>query len=317
MFLYKKKKLIIVAIVLILTFLIDPVDGKSFQEHVRAGIRNYDLEINEDGIAVDLSDHPYYMTKQPKYYYRSPDEITYYSQVTGTWRHALVLLPGNFDEEKNYPVLYLLHGFGGSHRTWINKNADIIIQNLNYFYDVPEMIVVFPNSELNQEENTDDLPMDEAVLAYDLTERDLVSSLMPYINSHYPVKTGKENTAIAGNSMGGRNALYTAFTHQELFGYVGAFSSETVFGGEFSHEGNMEPLLDEFVIDSEKGDFEFIMLMVGREDDDCGSVTYDIHENMLKNKVDHLFYDVEGGHENRVWQNALFNFCRKIFTEES
>lgn len=45
---------------------------------------------------------------------------------------------------------------------------------------------------------------------------------MPYIESHYSVKTGKDNTAIMGFSMGGRESLYISMKRPDLFGYVGA-----------------------------------------------------------------------------------------------
>ncbi len=39
-------------------------------------------------------------------------EVWYNSKVTGSWRHALVYLPPNYDTQttKRYPVLYLQHG---------------------------------------------------------------------------------------------------------------------------------------------------------------------------------------------------------------
>ena len=285
------------------------------QESVRTEAQQYDQQVNEDGIAVDLSENPYFMTKQPGFEYNEPETITYPSEVTGTDRHANILLPVDYDEEKEYPVLYLLHGLDGSHRTWKNKDGHIIIQNLHYLYDVPEMIVVFPNSAVNEEEDTDDLGIYDKVAAYDLTEQDIVTSLMPYINSHYSVKQGRENTAITGNFMGGRNSLITAFRHQELFGYVGAFSSAHVLkdGTEGVIRSN---LIDDFVIDPDQGDFELLMICVGRQDNVCGGETYRIKNNMDKNNVNYVFYDMEGGHENSVWQNALYNFGMRLFQSE-
>ena len=178
------------------------------------------------------------------------------------------------------------------------------------------MIVVFPNSAVNEEENTDNLSIKEKVKVYDLTGEDLISSLMPYVNSHYSVKTGKENTALAGYSMGGRETLYTAFNHQDLFGYIGAFSSEYVLG-DLGYHSTIPSLVDNFTIDPDKGGFDLIMLCVGRQDDDCGEETYRIHDNMSLNGINHIFYDIEGGHENSVWQNALYNFAIKIFRNSS
>ena len=286
----------------------------SRQAELRAEAKQYDQAVNEQGIAVDLSENPYYMKEHPEFQYSQPETITYDSEVTGTKRHANILLPADYDADRQYPVLYLLHGLDGSHRTWKNKDGHIILQNLTYLYGVPEMIVVFPNSAVNENEDTDGLSLREKVEAYDRTEEDLVTSLMPYINSHYSVKPGRENTAVAGNSMGGRNALNTAFRHPELFGYVGAFSSARVLGDpDSSGQSAMAPLIREFTVDPSAGNFEMLMLCVGRQDDVCGAETYRIHENMTENGVEHIFYDMEGGHQNTVWQNALYNFGLRLF----
>lgn len=308
----KKGKIFALVISILLIFSTIILGYKGFKKYIKYKVLGYHQEMNEDGIAVDMSDNPYFMTKQPGYMYPSPDTITYHSEITGTDRHAMVLLPHDYDEDKEYPVLYLLHGLNGSHRAWRNKHADIIIHNLNYFEGVPEMIVVFPNSAVNEEENTDNLSLEEKVKVYDLMGEDLISSLMPYINSHYSVKTGKENTALAGYSMGGRETLYTAFSHQDLFGYIGAFSSAHVLG-DLGYDSIMPSLVGNFTIDPDTGGFDLIMLCVGRQDDDCGEETYKIHDNMSLNGIDHIFYDTEGGHENSVWQNALYNFAKKIF----
>ena len=48
--------------------------------------------------------------------------------------------------------------------------------------------------------------------------------MIPYINEHYSTRTGRENTAIAGYSLGGRESLFLCFAHPDVFGYVGAFA---------------------------------------------------------------------------------------------
>lgn len=180
---------------------------------VQEEIQRYAKEANADGIVTETP-NPYFIEQQPGYDYRKPETIAYHSGLTQTTRHAMVFLPADYSEEKTYPVLYLLHGYGGSHRTWRNKAADIILQNLYYFENVPEMIVVCPNSNVNQAESVEGLTFWESVEPFDRTPDEVVDYLMPYINWHYPVKAGRENTAVAGNSMGGRNALALAYRHR-------------------------------------------------------------------------------------------------------
>ncbi len=53
----------------------------------------------------------------------------------------------------------------------------------------------------------------------------IVETLKPYIDEHYNTLTDKENTMIAGSSMGGLISFATGLAHPDVFGMVGAFSS--------------------------------------------------------------------------------------------
>ncbi len=278
---------------------------------VQAEIAEYSRQQNAEGLVTETPD-PYFIKKQKGYRYRQPDVIKYYSEVTDTTRHAMVFLPADYSAKKQYPVLYLLHGYGGSHKTWRNKKADIILQNLYYFEDVPEMIVVCQNCNVNKDESVDDLGMEDSTAAFDGSADDLVTSLMPYIESHYPVKTGAENTAIAGNSMGGRNSIYAAYKYPKRFGYVGAFSSGPVV--EAANGSDWMPcLMQELSADTKP--FDLLMIVTGKTDGICGKYSYQLDEYMTKLGIEHIFYDTTGGHQNVVWQNALYNFARKLFTQ--
>ena len=54
---------------------------------------------------------------------------------------------------------------------------------------------------------------------------DFLGSVVPYAEKRYRVVSGRENTAIAGLSMGGGQTLDIATSHLDKFGYVGVFSS--------------------------------------------------------------------------------------------
>src|SRR3954452_21468187 len=72
-------------------------------------------------------------------------EVWYNSKVTGSWRHALVYLPANYDTQtkERYPVLYLQHGGGEDETGWIRQgNANFILDNLIAKHEAAPMIVV-------------------------------------------------------------------------------------------------------------------------------------------------------------------------------
>ena len=57
-----------------------------------------------------------YTNKKADVAYGEKKEIEYDSKTTGNTRKAIVVLPPGYDESKQYPVVYLLHGIGGDHR---------------------------------------------------------------------------------------------------------------------------------------------------------------------------------------------------------
>lgn len=64
---------------------------------------------------------------------------------------------------------------------------------------------------------------------YTASEGEIFDSFMlhivkPYVEQHFPVKTGRENTAVCGSSSGGLQAFFTALSHPEVFGAAGVFS---------------------------------------------------------------------------------------------
>jgi enterochelin esterase-like enzyme len=75
-------------------------------------------------------------------------EIWYHSSVTGTWRHALVYTPPDYDIQKNkrYPVLCLQHGGGEDETGWIRQgHANFILDNLIAAGTAKSMILVMEN----------------------------------------------------------------------------------------------------------------------------------------------------------------------------
>ena len=77
----------------------------------------------------------------------------------------------------------------------------------------------------------------------------LVQSLKPYIDNHYLTLSGRENTGIAGSSIGGLLALYAGLKYQDVFSKIAAFSpvlTSDIFGQNLlehvSREGKSHPM---------------------------------------------------------------------------
>ena len=52
----------------------------------------------------------------------------------------------------------------------------------------------------------------------------VMNTVKPYVEQHFPVKTGRKNTAFCGSSSGGLQSFFTALSHPDAFGAAGVFS---------------------------------------------------------------------------------------------
>ncbi|MDC2889901.1 alpha/beta hydrolase-fold protein [Psychrosphaera algicola] len=52
----------------------------------------------------------------------------------------------------------------------------------------------------------------------------ITQTLKPLIDDKYRTQAGKKTTGIAGSSLGGLMAIYSALNYSNIFGYIGAFS---------------------------------------------------------------------------------------------
>jgi enterochelin esterase-like enzyme len=67
----------------------------------------------------------------------------------------------------------------------------------------------------------------------------IVKELKPFIDKHYSVKTDRENTFIAGSSMGGLISLYALCEYPDVFGGAACLSTHWV--GTFTLQNNPVP----------------------------------------------------------------------------
>ncbi len=134
------------------------------------------------------------------------------SKILNQEREYAVYLPKSYttDPDKKYPVLYLLHGGGGSHTDWPEKGRLVDVANpLMDSGDATEMIIVCPEAGktfMNYFNNPD--------WRY---EDYFFQELVPFIEANYRVVGDKNHRAVAGLSMGGGGTIVYASHHPELF----------------------------------------------------------------------------------------------------
>jgi len=257
-----------------------------------------------------------YLTKTEGVTYPTIKKVSYYSSTMGRDREMNVILPAHYSHKKKYPVLYYLHALTGDEDSLLADGigTDIIPTDLYNEGKAKEMIIVLPDQYVPADGvGVEPIPSLEYCEGYDNFINELINDIMPYIKSHYSIATGRENTAICGFSMGGRNSLYIGYTRSDLFGYVGAFSPAPGVTPGDDMLGHHKGLLTESEF---RADVPLIVSFIS-----CGTndtFIYDFpksyDEILTKNGQKNIFVDVPGAdHDLRACATGYYNFIQTLF----
>ncbi|MCR4796400.1 MULTISPECIES: carbohydrate binding domain-containing protein [Ruminococcus] len=244
------------------------------------------------------------------------EHITYFSKKANRNKGANVWLPPGYDSSKKYPVFYVNHGYGGDEFTMMNgMGVREIATNLIKSGEAEPMIIVFTNqyTDPQHEKQTGNGQAD--VPGYDNFVEDLPDSLMPYIEEHYPVKTGRENTAVAGFSMGGRESLYIGMKCCDKVGYIGGgapapgiFPTKDQF---MTHPGVMSK--DDLRIDPPYSPY-LLMIAGGTSDGMVNDFPKQYSDLFTQHGTENIYISVPGGgHDSSTVIPLMYNFIRFIF----
>lgn len=174
------------------------------------------------------------------------NRVWYDSPTLGTKRRMTIYTPPTYEEGGKYPVLYLLHGAGGDEEAWpaLGRQAQIL-DNLIAEGKAKPMIVVMTNGNANCDAapgewhkgfytpsfmGHNEGPQPKA------TTEEAYKDVMKYVENHYRVLKGQNNTAICGLSMGGYHTYAISKLNPGKFGYIGLFSAAIQMGQ--SNHGN-------------------------------------------------------------------------------
>ena len=256
-------------------------------------------------------------SKQSGVQYGTKVVTKYYSSTTDRDRNVIVILPDGYTEQKKYPVLYLFHGGMGDETDWIAGSVQYMIGNMIASKEATEMILVMPNCRCREDDSAahaDGFALGH-VQSFDNFINDFRDNLMPFTNKTYSVAEGRENTAIAGLSMGGRVSLHIGISLSDKVGYTGAFSPAY---GIFPYSNNgltEEGLFTEqtFTLPAEYKENTFIMINNGQQDTMVRKEPERYHNALEKNGVEHIYYTIKGGHDWVVWRNGFYNFASYLF----
>jgi predicted alpha/beta superfamily hydrolase len=196
------------------------------------------------------------------------ERVENFASVYVNARNIDVWLPANYNKQKKYPVLYMHDGQGlfdasitWNHQSW---EVDDVIAKLVKENKIKEVIVVgiwngqqlrhteyFPQKPFEQltqiEKDTVTAQLQRASRTKDAFKpisdkylKFIVSELKPMIDKKYSTRSDRQNTFIAGSSMGGLISMYAICEYPTIFG--GAACLSTHWPGTFTTENNPIPM---------------------------------------------------------------------------
>jgi enterochelin esterase-like enzyme len=270
------------------------------------------------------------------------ERVEFDSRVTGSKRPAMVYTPPGYSANQKYPVLYLLHGIGGNETHWTNLGAaNVILDSLIADKKAVPMIVVMPNGRASNEPVTavfgrgggrgqrgggdagrqggapggrdagagpsggrGGAGMSVEFEAYAAFEKELLTDLIPFIESRYSVNGTREQRALAGLSMGGGQSLNFGLANLNTFAWVGGFSSAP---------NTSAPV--QLVPDPGAASKQLKLLWVSCGDQDSlFNISKGLHDYLAERNVPHVWHiDAGGGHTFPVWKNDLYHLATLLF----
>src|SRR5687767_1242329 len=131
-------------------------------------------------------------------------------------REVTVYLPPSYqtDQARRFPVVYLLHGYGGRDDTFTQRLARLAesADRLAPVQGFSEMIVVTPNAYTLHKGS-----MYSSSPVIGDWERYIAEDLVGYIDSHYRTLADRMSRGLAGHSMGGYGTLRIGMKRTDVF----------------------------------------------------------------------------------------------------
>ncbi len=218
------------------------------------------------------------------------------------------VLPASYaqDTQARYPVVYLLHGFGGNHLTWPKQTK----KNLQQISDSLGIIFISPDGARSWYW---DSPVDPKIRYETYVSKELISA----VDAKFRTIADRRARAITGFSMGGHGGLWLGFRHPDAFASCGSLSGGVDIR-PFPENWDMAKNLGEYYTNEEVWDSHTVINQLFRVRPnslniiiDCGyadffyDVNQALHKKMRDMRINHEYTVRPGAHTHDYWDDAI------------
>ncbi len=239
-------------------------------------------------------------------YSATVDTVNVFSTGMNKNIKTVVIKPDTYNMQKNFPVLYLLHGYSDRYDGWITR-----VPSIAELSDLHGIIVVCPDGGYNSWYW--DSPVDSSYQYETFVTKELIG----WVDKNLNTIRSREGRAITGLSMGGHGGLYLAFRNQDIFGACGSMSGGVDIR-PFPNNWDMLKYIGKQSENPENWDKYSVMgqlhLLTPNSLKiiiDCGSedffyeVNERLHKELLYRKIPHDYISRPGVHNWEYWSNSI------------
>jgi S-formylglutathione hydrolase FrmB len=246
------------------------------------------------------------------------DTVSIYSNSMHKFIKAVVITPSNYNKKKlRFPVVYLLHGYGGDYSNWIKK-----VPALQSMSNEDQLMIVCPDGGFSS------WYFDSPIDSNYKYETYVALEVPQYIDAHYKTIANRNARAITGLSMGGHGGLFLGFRYADMFGACGSMSGGVDMrpfprnwdiakriGDSLHYANNWKDYSVISIVEHQLKDSLAIIIDCG-VDDFFYPVNKNLHNKLLQLKIPHDYIERPGKHSWDYWANAVqyqLLFFRKYF----
>lgn len=229
-------------------------------------------------------------------------EIQFNSNLLELNTSLYVIKPNAFKDNKDLKVLYLLHGYSGDYTNWVKYS------NILKYVEGENLLVVMPNAY-----NGFYIDNESTGQYFSF----LTEEVYNLIDKTFNINQTRENTFIAGLSMGGYGALKAGLTYPDRYSKAVSFSGvmdldnmlkisnsprkeklETIFTKEIQEQDNLYKL-------SEKSINKIPLYITCGTEDFLYKDNNKFHKHLKDIGYKHLYLTSSGIHNWKYWDEQI------------
>lgn len=207
-------------------------------------------------------------------------------------------------KDQKFKTLYLLHGLLGNYTDWVSRTR------IQQWAEEKNLAVVMPSG--------DNAFYFKSRTPWNDYEAFIGDELPAITRQMFPLSDKREDTFIAGLSMGGYGALRNGIVFSDTFSHVIGLSSALHIFDDLSEEANiglfdnleeasktnLNPKIAAEDMFREKREIPKFYMSCGRQDDLLG-VNVDFRDFLRKNGADVTWDEEDGGHDWDFWDSQI------------